>query len=124
MLALKNVKGILFHLYTKYIGGDETLVLSEKDRRAALQRLWKFKILHPVTVFNTFSGIRALIKDNWKRRTSASVTINQGVLSECCCRIGIYDETVCRMCGCTPAVETWVLQTFKPTAIIENLRYL
>jgi len=26
--------------------------------------------------------------------------------------------------GCTPAVETWVLQKLKPTAIIEYLRFL
>jgi len=124
ILAIKNVKGILFHLYTKYLGGDESLVLDEEERQQAIRKLRNCKIRHPVAVFNTFSGIAALRKDDWKRNTYASVTINRGVLSECCCRIGIYDEEVCRKCGCTPAVETWVLQTFKPFAIIENLRYI
>lgn len=124
ILAVRNVKGILFHLYTQYVGGDASLVLEEKERVEALRQLRNFKIRHPVAVFNTFAGIAALRRDEWERNTYASVTINRGVLSQCCCRVGIYDEDVCRNCGCTPAVETWVLQTFKPSAIIENLRYI
>jgi MoaA/NifB/PqqE/SkfB family radical SAM enzyme len=124
ILATPNVKGILFHLYTKYLGGSESLVLEGEERQEAMRKLLRFKIRHPLAVFNTFSGIEALIKDNWERNTYASVTINRGVLSECCCRTGIYDVEVCRKCGCTPAVETWVLQALKPSAILENLRYL
>ncbi|RQW86858.1 MAG: radical SAM protein [Geobacter sp.] len=124
ILAIPNVKGILFHLYTKYLGGSESLVLEAEERQQALRNLRNFKFRHPFAVFNTFSGIAALTKDNWARNTYASVTINRGILSECCCRIGIYDEDVCRHCGCTPAVETWVLQTFKPSAIIENIKYI
>jgi MoaA/NifB/PqqE/SkfB family radical SAM enzyme len=124
ILATPNVKGILFHLYMKYLGGSESLVLEGEERQEAMRKLLRFKIRHPLAVFNTFSGIEALIKDNWERNTYASVTINRGVLSECCCRTGIYDVEVCRKCGCTPAVETWVLQELKPSAIIENLRYL
>jgi MoaA/NifB/PqqE/SkfB family radical SAM enzyme len=124
ILKTKNIKGILFHLYTKYIDGDESLILNCQTRKEVLRNLMIFKRKHPFAVFNTFAGITALIKDSWERNLYASVTINQGVLSECCCRIGIYDENVCRNCGCTPAVETWVLQTFKFTALLENLRYI
>ena len=124
ILDIKNVKGILFHLYTNYISGNESLMLDTYTRAKVLNDLLVFKKKHPIAVFNTFCGINALIKNNWERRTYASVTINQGVLSECCCRTGIYNEKVCRDCGCSPAVETWVLQKLKLSAIIENLRYL
>lgn len=124
ILSLRNVRGILFHLYTKYIGGDESLTLHSVKRQKVLCDLTDFKRKHPIATFNTFAGIRALQMDNWKRPTWASVTINQGVISECCCRVGIYDKDVCRNCGCSPAVETWVLQSLKLTAMLENLRYL
>ena len=124
ILSIPGIKGILFHLYTKYIGGDESLTLDSIIRKKVFNNLTAFKHKHPVTTFNTFAGIRALLKDNWERPTWASVTINQGNISECCCRDGIYDKNVCRNCGCSPAVETWVLQSFKLTAILENLRYL
>lgn len=124
ILKMKNIKGILFHLYTNYIGGDESLILNQQTRKSVLKKLMAFKRKHPFAVFNTFAGITALIKDNWERNSYASITINQGVLSECCCRTGIYDENVCRNCGCSPAVETWVLQNFKFSALLENLRYI
>lgn len=124
ILKMKNIRGILFLLYTKYIGGDESLVLEQDKRKDALKKIQVFKIGHPFSVFNTFSGISALKSGRWARNTYASVTINQGLLSDCCCRIGIYDKEVCENCGCTPAVETWALQTFKLSAIFENFRYL
>jgi MoaA/NifB/PqqE/SkfB family radical SAM enzyme len=124
ILALPNVRGILFHLYTPYLGGDDSLMLSDDERADTFRRLFAFKRRHPVRTFNTVAGLRALARDTWRRPTWASVTINNGTLTDCCCRAGIYDDDVCRKCGCTPAVETWVLQTLKPSALVENLRYL
>ena len=124
ILSIKNVNGILFHLFTPYIGSDKSLLLDSKERQIVLQRLLKFKRKHPIATFNTFTGIDSMIKDSWKRPIWASVTVNQGQITECCCRAGIYDDSVCRQCGCSPAVETWVLQQLKITAMIENLRYL
>lgn len=124
ILGIANVKGILFHLYTKYLGGDASLELSPEQRRDVIGRMTAFKRRHPAATFNTFAGLRALRKDNWQRRSWASVTVDRGNLTDCCCREGIADDEVCRNCGCTPAVETWVLQTFKLSAVIENLKYL
>lgn len=124
ILLIKNVNGIFFHLFTPYIGSDESLLLDAKERQIVLQRLLKFKRKHPIATVNTFAGINSMIKDSWKRPIWASVTINQDNITECCCRAGIYDDIVCSQCGCSPAVETWVLQKLKITAMIENLRYL
>jgi len=124
ILKIKEIKGILFHLYTPYLGADKTLTLEKDERVKAIKKLWEIKKKHPVRISNTFSGISALKKDNWQRPLWGSVTINQGRLTTCCCREGIYNENVCQNCGCTPAVETWVLQTLSPSAMIENLRFL
>ncbi len=121
---LKNVKGILFHIFTPYIGSNKNLALNSDERNYSIDKLYKIKKRHPIRVSNTFSGIRTLKKDNWIRPIWSSITINQGEIGPCCCRKGIYNEDVCRNCGCTPAIETWVLERLSPLAIIENLRFL
>jgi MoaA/NifB/PqqE/SkfB family radical SAM enzyme len=123
ILGIRNVRGILFHLFTKYVGGDEALSLGRRGRAEAIRGIRAFKKRHPLKTFNTFAGLRALETDRWERRTSGSVTVNRGEVTDCCCREGIYDDATCRDCGCTPAVETWVLKRMKPSAIIENLRF-
>lgn len=124
MFKLKNVRGILFHLFTPYLGSEKSLTLPAAERGEVIRKIYNIKKRHPWKVFNTFDGIKALSDDRWPRRVWGSLTINQGEMVPCCCRKGIYDGAVCKNCGCTPAVETWVLQTAKPLALLENLRFL
>lgn len=124
ILKNRKIKGILFHIFTPYIGSDDTLLLSKEERQRVLKKLLRFKRKHPIRVSNTFSGNRQLIRDNWKRPIWSSILINQGKTIECCCREGIYNKEICELCGCSPAVETYVLEKMKPLAIIENLRFL
>ncbi len=124
IFRIKNVKGIFFHIFTPYIGADGRLVLDETQRKAVMETLMKIKRKHPVKTVNTFDGLKCLKSNRWERPIWSSVTVNQGEVGPCCCRRGIYDEFVCRQCGCSPAVESFVLQELKPMAVIENLRFL
>ncbi len=124
ILTYKNIRGILFHIFTPYIGADTTLLLSMGEKINVLNMLYKLKKKHPYKISNTFDGLKAMRYDTWKRPVWGSITINQGEKSICCCRKDIYDKEVCNQCGCTPAVETWVLQQVKPLTIIENLKFL
>ena len=120
-----GIRGIFFHLFTPYVGLDDNdLTLTPADRKKAIEKIRALKKKNPMRVLNTFAGLKALYNDNWQRPTWASVVINDGELTECCCRKAIRNPRVCTNCGCTPAVETWVLQEMKPSAIIENLRFL
>lgn len=120
----RKIKGILFHIFTPYVGSDASLLLTKDERIKVLIDLMKLKIKYPIRVSNTYNGIRELVQDRWKRPVWSSILINQGKLVECCCREGIYNKEVCELCGCSPAVETYVLEKLKPLAIIENLRFL
>lgn len=121
---IKSVKGIFFHIFTPYIGSDMSLAIDEKLRSIVVEKLIKIKRKHPFKVVNTFDGLRYLKNSQWKRPVWSSITINQGQVGLCCCRKGIYNESVCSQCGCSPAVESFVLQEAKPAAVIENLRFL
>ena len=124
IFEIKNVRGIFFHLFTPYLGSDKGLILSEEERGVAMRALKKIKLKYPLKTVNTFDGLKLLENKQWKRPIWSSMTINQGALGFCCCRKGIYDENVCAQCGCSPAVESYVLQELKPVAILENLRFL
>jgi len=124
ILAIRNVHGILFHLFTPYIDADRSLLLNDEQRCKVLTRLSRLKRHHPLGVVNTFAGLRALRGNHWPRPLWSSVTMNQGVISPCCCRYGIYDETVCDAGNCTTAVETHVLERMRPLAMLEWLRFL
>jgi MoaA/NifB/PqqE/SkfB family radical SAM enzyme len=124
IIKIRKIRGILFHLFTVYIGGNKDIELTNGQKREVLNRLYKLKLKHPIKVSNTFAGLRYLATGKWNRPIWGSITINRGELSICCCRMGISNQHVCRNCGCTPAVETWVLQEVIPSAILENLRFL
>lgn len=124
ILSHKKIKGILLHLFTPYINSDKALILTEEERKQAINKIVKIKKRHPLRISNTFDGLKALKNNNWERPVWSSVVINQGEIGPCCCRIGIYDKEICENCGCSPAAETLVLQQLKPLAIIENLRFL
>jgi MoaA/NifB/PqqE/SkfB family radical SAM enzyme len=125
LLQYRRIKGILFHLFTPYVGlEDSDLTLCKEDRRTAIRKILQIKKRNPLRISNTFAGLKALLRGNWERPTWASIVINDGELTECCCRRVIRSPRVCRECGCTPAVETWVLQALSPSALIENLRFL
>ncbi|MCK9573413.1 MAG: radical SAM protein [Candidatus Omnitrophica bacterium] len=124
IFKIKNIKGIFFHIFTPYLGSDNSLILGKEQRNVMIEKLMKIKSKHPFRVVNTFDGLKYLKNNKWKRPVWSSITVNQGQVGLCCCRKGIYDESVCSRCGCSPAVESFVLQEFKIAAVIENLRFL
>jgi len=124
LLALPGVGGVLVHLFTPYLGADRSLRLDAATRAEVIARLRRLKRRHPLRITNTCSGLRALARNRWPRPIWSSITSCRGALSPCCCRLGIYDEEVCRACGCTPAVESYVLERLRPLAVLENLRFL
>jgi MoaA/NifB/PqqE/SkfB family radical SAM enzyme len=124
MAASPAIRGVMFHLFTPVLGSDQGLALEGEQRRAVVRRLLRLKRRHPLRVTNTYDGLRALRDDAWQRPVWSAVVINQGQLTSCCCRDGLFDAQTCALCGCTPAMETWVLQQLRPLALLENLRFL
>ena len=123
ILERRTIRGIMFHLFTPVLGAED-LALPPAMRANVIHRLERFKRRHPWRVTNTFDGLKALRRDTWKRPVWSATVIDRDRETLCCCREGIYDAETCRNCGCTPAIETWVLQELKPLALLENLRFL
>ena len=124
MAACPSIGGVMFHLFSPVVGSDPDLALDDQARHRVVRQIIRLKRRHPLRVTNTYDGLRALRDDTWERPVWSAVVINQGAVTSCCCREGIFDERTCRLCGCTPAMETWVLQQLRPLALLENLRFL
>jgi MoaA/NifB/PqqE/SkfB family radical SAM enzyme len=124
LLRGPRLRGVLFHLFTPYVGSDPDLRLTPAQRRQVVSGIRRLKQQYPLRVTNTFDGIRALASGRWARPVWGSIVANRGDITTCCCRAGIADADVCAGCGCTPAVETFVLQQVGPLALLENLRYV
>ena len=99
MLRCPQIRGVMFHLFTPVMGSDD-LALEGRQRREVVGRLLRLKRRHPLAVTNTFDGLAALRDNNWQRPVWSASVINQGDVTPCCCRRGIYNEQTCRLCGC------------------------
>ncbi|WP_028855826.1 radical SAM protein [Psychrilyobacter atlanticus] len=124
ILSIKKIKGILVHTFTPYVGLDRSLMLNFEEKQDVILRLLRLKKKHPFRILNTFDGLRALKSDKWERPVWGSVVMNQGQITNCCCREGIFDKYTCKNCGISISVEIYVLQRMKPLAILEYLRFL
>ncbi|MBD3193251.1 MAG: hypothetical protein GF308_21635 [Candidatus Heimdallarchaeota archaeon] len=124
ILKIRNVRGLLLFTYTPYIGCDKSILLIDEERNIVIDRFIKIKKKYPIKISNTFPGLRALKRNDRKRPIWSSIVINQGKITNCCCREGIYDANTCHYCGCTPAIETYMLEQLKPLAIIDYLKFL
>ena len=124
ILDIENIKGVMVHTFTPYVGLDRSLMLSPEEKKDTISRLLKLKRKIPFKILNTFDGLWMLRSDKWDRPVWGSVVVNQGEITYCCCRKGIYDEYTCKNCGISLVVETYALQKMKPLAILENLRFL
>ena len=125
ILSIANVKDVFIHIMTPYIGLEDSPVrLDHDDYGRAVKVIYEVKKKYGGRVINSYPGIKALATGEWERPVWGSLTVCNGQTGICCCRRGIYNEDVCKVCGCTPAVETWALQSLSPGAIVSYLRYL
>ena len=124
ILAIEQVRGILFHLFTPYLGADRALRLSLMEREGAIGAVHRLTLRHPGPGDEHPGPHPPAPPQPWPRPLWSSVTINRGELTSCCCRAGIADAATCAACGCTPAVETFVLERLRPTAVLDYLRFL
>jgi MoaA/NifB/PqqE/SkfB family radical SAM enzyme len=124
VVAMKPLAGVLFRLFTPYVGADDSLLLDEVQRSRAIDTLLATKRRHPRRVLNSFTALRAWRDGGWARPVWATLIACRGELTGCCCRGGIADARTCRHCGEPTAVEAWALQRLSPEALAGGLRML
>lgn len=124
VIGMPALRGVLFRLFTPYLGADPALALDEGERTRAIDELLALKQRFGDRVLNTRSGLLAWRRDDWGRPVWAALIACRGELTPCCCRAGIADDETCRRCGEPTAVELERLQHLVPRALLEGARLL
>ena len=111
------VIGVMFYFHTPYYGRDE-LFLTAQERAPIIDRLLDC-IRIGLPVINSRAGLLALKTGNWPRRMPIACVMDIDGESVCCRAA----DDVCIDCGYAACTELTELQRFRPSAVLNILRY-
>jgi MoaA/NifB/PqqE/SkfB family radical SAM enzyme len=112
-----NVHGVSFNFHTPY-PGVEGLALSLEERSKVIERILSLK-KNGFPVLNTFGGLKALQKNNWRRPISIIQLVEKGQIYQCCW--GKDQAGVCEKCGYGVIAELSQILSFNIPTIVESL---
>jgi MoaA/NifB/PqqE/SkfB family radical SAM enzyme len=113
-----QIRGVFFYFHTPYYGRDE-LYIEPDERRRILGKLLEYSKRHKI--LNSRAGLRAALKDEWKRPLDICSVYEAGVVYPCCRHSG--DPSLCRQCGYLSYAEIDQTLKLKPSAISNALKY-
>jgi MoaA/NifB/PqqE/SkfB family radical SAM enzyme len=115
---IDKIRGIFFYFHTPYYGRDE-LYLEPGERRRILHQLLAYRRRY--RILNSRAGLKAALKNQWKRPLDICSVYEQGTVYECCRYPD--DPELCRQCGYLSYAEIDQTLRLKPSAIHNALKY-
>jgi hypothetical protein len=115
---IDQIRGVFFYFHTPYYGWDE-LYVEPDERRHILSRLLEYSSHHKI--LNSRAGLRAALRDEWKRPLDICSVYEAGVVYPCCRHSG--DPALCQQCGYLSYAEIDQTLKLKPSAISNALKY-
>jgi MoaA/NifB/PqqE/SkfB family radical SAM enzyme len=116
----RSLRGLLINFHIPY-PGVEHLALTPRERETiALKAVSLKRDGYPI--LNSFSGLRALARNDWKRPLDASIITDCDRLYSCCRARG--QDSICRECGYAVWAELSRILDWDFIAAFENLRTL
>jgi len=116
--SVKKIRGIFFYFHTPYYGYDN-LFIDSKEKTEILTRMIKNK--RKYKILNSKAGLKSAIRNDWKRPLDIC-KIYEGGKTFSCCRFP-DNEILCRDCGYLSYAEIDQALKFKPSAILNALKY-
>jgi len=116
--GINQIKGVFFYFHTPYYGYDELYISFEEKNeitRQILSYTGKYKIL------NSRAGLNSAIKNDWERPLDICRVYEEGEMYTCC-RYN-DDPELCRQCGYLSYAEIYQTLKFRPSAILNALKY-
>lgn len=120
VLSSKVLRGMLVNFHIPY-PGVEHLALTMPQRVALAQEAIELK-RRGYPILNTYSGLRALERNDWKRPLDLSVVSDCRTVFSCCRARG--NERICRECGYAGWAELAQVFAWDIRSVIEVLRKL
>ena len=116
--SIEQVRGIFFYFHTPYYGRDE-LFIERDERRRIVSKLLEYR--KQFRILNSSAGLRAVLRNDWKRPLGICSVYEKGVIYECCRYSN--DPEVCQQCGYLSYAEIDQTLRMKPSAIYSALKY-
>lgn len=116
----EKLKGVFFYFHTPYYGRDE-LFIDKNAKFGIIQRLLDLK-RQRMPVLNSYSCLKAIASDSWKRPTNYCQVYSAGEIFECCRAIGNQDA--CDNCGYLGYTEIVQIMKLRPSAIAAGFNYI
>ncbi|MBI5595654.1 MAG: radical SAM protein [Elusimicrobia bacterium] len=113
-------RGISFNFLTAAPEVVERTGIPLAERGPVLERLWELK-RRGHRIMLSGAAKKALAENDWARPLP-QIEFMTGERSFRCCR-DVDDPAICALCGYSTCVELSQLMAFKPSAIIESLRF-
>jgi len=116
--GVKQIKGIFFYFHSPYYGYDD-LFIGDSGKKEILTRLIDYK--HKYKILNSRAGLKSALKNNWERPLNICQIYEGGGKYTCCRFPG--NEELCRNCGYLSYAEIDQVLKFKPSAILNAIKY-
>jgi len=115
-----KLRGMLVNFHIPY-PGVEHLALTMREREELAHEAIRLK-RQGYPILNTFGGLVALARNDWKRPLDASVITDCETFYSCCRARG--KDSICRECGYAVWVELSRIMEWDFVSALENLRQL
>jgi len=120
ILKIKQIKGVFFYFHTPYYGKDN-LYLEFDEKKKIIEKIITLKKKR-YSILNSYSGLKSVYKNSWKRPTKLCYVYASNELYQCCRSFGnIY---ACENCGYLAYPEIINVIRLNPESIINALNYL
>lgn len=116
--GIRQISGVFFYLHTPYYGHDD-LVIGRDDKNRILRELLSLRRRY--RILNSRAGLRAALRDDWRRPLDICSVYEKGTVYECCRFSG--NPELCRDCGYLSYAEIDQALKLKPSAILNALKY-
>lgn len=113
----RHLRGMLVNFHIPY-PGVEDLALTMPQRAALAQEAIELK-RRGYPILNTYSGLRALERNNWRRPLDLSVVTDCRTFYSCCRARG--NERICRECGYAGWAELAQVFAWNVGSVVEVL---
>ncbi len=115
---IPQIKGTFFYFHTPYYGYDE-LNLDVPTKKDILLKILKLKKKYKI--LNSIAGLNSAIRNDWRKNLKICKVYEDGKFYNCC-RESKNGE-VCAECGYLSYAEIDQTIKFKPSAILNALKY-
>jgi len=115
------IRGMTLQLFYPYGQGEESLALSPKERKAALEKVIQLKKLgHPV--LNSKNRLEAMIENGWTCHDDILINVDPDGSITTGCYVKNRGKVRCRDCGFTPVAEASGALDMLPGSLLAGWR--